>query len=152
MKIRKVRRYILIVLCVSAIAFIKYHSHILSGIMYKNKPEAFTIIDIVGAEERFIDQRYLFVDARDNLFYKLGHIKNSVNIPLKDFDQIIDEFEKKYARSIKIVVYCDGSLCSSSYLLAKGLIDRGYKFIEVFIGGWRNWIDSSLPIECSNEY
>jgi len=108
---------------------------------------SYILISFVQAKERYDMQEYQFVDARNDLFYGLGHIKNAVNLPLDKFDKEIINFEKRFPKETGLVIYCDGSVCLSSYTLAKRLSKRGYINIEVFHGGWIEWVDSSFPIE-----
>jgi len=105
-----------------------------SSIMSNEKESSYVIIGTVQAKERFDKQTHIFVDARKNLLYRLGHIKNAVNLPLDSFDLAVIKFEKKFQKNIKIIIYCDGSNCSSSYILADKLVKRGYRKIEVFYG------------------
>lgn len=103
-------------------------------------------IDLAKAKERF-DQGWLFVDARSQLSWKEKHIKGAICFPAGEFLQRIIEFEKNYPKETKMVVYCAGVGCSSSYFLAERLAERGYKNIEVFYGGWNQWIQANYPAE-----
>jgi len=81
----------------------------------------------------------------------MGHIKNSLNFPIENFNQRIDDFVYKFPKNSKIVIYCDGLTCSSGYTLAKMLCKRGYFNIEVLFKGWDAWVNSSYPIEKSDD-
>ncbi|MEW6456972.1 MAG: rhodanese-like domain-containing protein [Acidobacteriota bacterium] len=113
------------------------------------KSPSYREISLSLAKERFDKGAHLFLDAREESLYRIGHIKGSVNLPLGNFNQMIEEFEREYPKGKKIIVYCGGSHCSSSYTLAKKLMERGYREIEVFFGGWNDWIKSSFPSERS---
>ncbi len=103
-------------------------------------------IDLAKAKERF-DQGWLFVDARSHLSWMEGHIKGAISFPAGEFLQRIVEFEKKYPKDTKMVVYCSGVGCATSYFLADRLAERGYKNIEVFFGGWNGWVQAGYPVE-----
>lgn len=103
-------------------------------------------IDLAKAKERF-DQGWLFVDARSQLSYNEGHIKGAICFPAGEFLQRIVEFEKNYPKDKKMVVYCSGVGCATSYFLADRLAERGYKNIEIFFGGWNGWVQAGYPIE-----
>src|SRR4030066_1137507 len=108
---------VLIFFSASVFFFMLLTMDILS-ILSKKEDASYGIINIYQAKERFDDQSHLFLDARGDLFYGLGHIKKSISFPLEKFDQTVSEFKRNFAKDTKIVVYCDGSLCSSSYALA----------------------------------
>lgn len=103
-------------------------------------------IALAKAKERF-DQGWLFVDARSQLSWKEAHIKGAICFPAGEFLQRITEFEKNYPKDTKMVVYCSGIGCSTSYFLAERLAERGYKNIEVFLGGWSEWVQAGYPTE-----
>ncbi len=103
-------------------------------------------IDLAKAKERF-DKGWLFVDARATISWKEAHIKGAISFPAGEFLQRITAFEKKYPKDTKIVVYCSGVGCSTSYFLGEKLAARGYKYVEVFYGGWNQWASAGYPVE-----
>ena len=87
----------------------------------------------------------VFLDARGNIDYKEGHIKNALNLPYYNFDsykQILNNIPK----SSTIVTYCAGTDCDLSILLGKQLFESGYKKIYIFFGGWNDWLNANYPI------
>jgi rhodanese-related sulfurtransferase len=88
----------------------------------------------------------LFVDARHDFDFKLGHIKGAINVPLKDY-----ELRKSALGSTPpdrvIVAYCDGAECNSSIELSVKLMKDGYSNVKIFFGGWREWEAANLPVE-----
>lgn len=84
------------------------------------------------------------------MLYDAGHILGAINIPYEGDD--IDSLLKKidYPREETLVIYCDGSECQSSILLAKLLHEFLFADIRVFFGGWRDWSEAGLPIEGKN--
>jgi rhodanese-related sulfurtransferase len=91
-----------------------------------------------------------FVDARDEPDYLAGHITNSINIPFDDFDnhkQKLDWLSKENP----IVIYCAGTDCDLSHLLANLLFGQGYKQVYVFFGGWLEWLNANYPVENSSK-
>jgi rhodanese-related sulfurtransferase len=92
----------------------------------------------------------LFVDARDESDYLVGHITGSINIPFEDFDnykQKLDQLPKEKP----MVIYCAGTECDLSPLLANLLFERGYQQLYVFFGGWVEWQEANYPIEHQSE-
>jgi rhodanese-related sulfurtransferase len=88
----------------------------------------------------------LFVDARHEFDFKLGHIKGALSVPLKDYD-----LRKGALSGIShdhlIVAYCDGAECNSSIELSVKLMKDGYSNVRIFFGGWREWEAANLPVE-----
>jgi len=103
-------------------------------------------ITLAEAESLFAQGQAVFVDTRSEEAYQEGHVVGAVNIPFEEFDPgVLKEITLSYDNPI--VVYCDGSECQSSTNLAKHLAERDYGDIRVFFGGWREWVNSGLPIE-----
>ena len=90
----------------------------------------------------------LFIDARDEGDFDAGHITNSVNIPFDDFDNHKQKLDK-ISKEKPIVIYCAGTECDLSHLLANLLFERGYKQVYVFFGGWIEWQDAKYPTQKS---
>jgi len=88
----------------------------------------------------------LFIDARDEGDFDAGHITNSVNIPFDDFDNHKQKLEKM-SKDKPMVIYCAGTECDLSHLLANLLFDKGYKQVYVFFGGWIEWLEAKYPTE-----
>ena len=107
-------------------------------------------ISLGEAESLFNARSALFVDSREAVLYDAGHILGAINIPYEGDD--IDSLLKKidYPREETLVIYCDGSECQSSILLAKLLHEFLFADIRVFFGGWRDWSEAGLPIEGKN--
>ena len=151
---KKWRKYLLtITICcsISTVIFLIIKSSIFTQVS-RISEITYTEIGIAQAIDRFDEGSYLFLDTRSNFFYRVGHIKNALNFPVENFNQIINNFEHKFPKNTKIVIYCDGLTCSSSYTLAKMLCKRGYFNIEVLFKGWEAWVNSSYPIEQGDEH
>src|ERR1035437_4909880 len=55
----------------------------------------------------------VFIDARDEYEYKMGHIKNSINLPIYYFDKYKNVLSG-ISKSRTIVCYCGGTDCDLS--------------------------------------
>jgi len=91
-----------------------------------------------------------FVDARDEADYLAGHITNSINIPFDDFDNHKQKLEM-LSKEKPMVIYCGGTDCDLSHLLANLLFEKGYKQVYVFFGGWFDWLSANYPVEYPTE-
>jgi len=113
---------------------------------------AFTEPKAITLEQAFalFNKGITFVDSRDEADYIIGHITNSINIPFDDFDNHKQKLEK-LSKEKPLVIYCAGTDCDLSHLLANLLFEQGYKQVYVFFGGWNEWLNASYPTEKSVE-
>lgn len=88
----------------------------------------------------------LFVDARHEYDFKLGHIRGAVNVPLKDFD-LHGSPLAGVPKDTLIVTYCDGAECNSSIELAQKLAAAGFGKVRIFFGGWNEWKQHHREVE-----
>jgi rhodanese-related sulfurtransferase len=104
-----------------------------------------------------LDQAYtlynnnvIFIDARDEADFLIGHITNSINIPFDDFDSHKQKLEL-FSKEKPLVIYCAGTECDLSILLGNLLFEQGYKQIYIFFGGWNEWLNANYPVENPKE-
>jgi rhodanese-related sulfurtransferase len=98
------------------------------------------------AQAYFEAGKAVFIDARHEFDYNLGHIRGAINIPLRMFEKkksVLDSIPKTRI----LVAYCDGAECNSSIELSVNLAKAGYSDVKIFFGGWREWTASNLPID-----
>jgi rhodanese-related sulfurtransferase len=105
-----------------------------------------TFLSYEEARDLFVRKRALFVDSRNAYDFGAGHVSGAVSIPLQDFTAnhpVLSYLSKDQL----LIVYCDGEGCNSSVELA-GLLHRsGYAHVQVFFGGWTEWIAHGQPTE-----
>lgn len=111
-------------------------------------PNAPLMISSEEAQKFFEESSALFVDARHEFDFKLGHIKGAINIPLKEFDAR-KETLASISKDKAVVAYCDGAECNSSIELAAKLHALGFTNVKIFFGGWREWEAHHLPTEAT---
>lgn len=86
----------------------------------------------------------MFIDARSPYDFHLGHIKNAINVPLKDFHPgMLGALDKNQL----LVTYCDGEECNSSIQLATKLDSLGFSNVKIFFGGWKEWTARNQAVE-----
>lgn len=95
----------------------------------------------------FQSKNTIFLDARYPEDYQAGHIKGAVNLPYEEFEEHSPQVLPNLPKDQEIIAYCDGTECETSLLLARELIDLGYRNIKVFFGGWQEWRDAGLSVE-----
>ena len=103
-------------------------------------------IDINQAEQLFHEGKAIFIDARHEEDFVLGHIKGALPLPI---DSIEKKPEKLRAipKETMIITYCSGEECALSTDLGFKLASLGYQNVRIFFSGWIEWQRRNLPIE-----
>jgi rhodanese-related sulfurtransferase len=109
----------------------------------------------VGQMKTFSEERsVLILDARPEIFHRLGHIPGAVSFPREDFENAYSALRQKIEadKSQPLAVYCSGASCEDSELVVKGLSSLGYTNIGMFRGGWAEWQRTGLPEETNESH
>jgi len=97
----------------------------------------------------FVDKGGLVLDARPEIFHRLGHVPGAISLPRDDFENayaaLRARLEADKARSL--AVYCSGSSCEDSELVKKSLAALGFTQVAIFKGGWSEWQTAGKPEE-----
>ncbi len=88
----------------------------------------------------------LFLDAREPADFAAGHIGNALNLPAQSFAEHFWELAPLLTPDAVIVIYCDGSECELSGLLARRLREQGQTRVHVLFNGWTAWRAAGLPV------
>jgi rhodanese-related sulfurtransferase len=95
--------------------------------------------------------RIPFLDARRSEEYAAGHVPGAWSIPIWEADAParITEFEARADPQplAPIAVYCSGGDCADSRLLAKRLVDLGYRNLLIYRDGFPDWVRQGRPQE-----
>lgn len=91
----------------------------------------------------------LVLDARPEIFHRLGHVPGALSLPRDDFEKGYASLKEKLEadRSQPIAIYCSGASCEDSGLLKKSLAALGYTNLALFEGGWGEWTGAKKPEE-----
>ena len=92
--------------------------------------------EIIAAREAVV-KGALIIDVRSQKEYNLGHIKNSVNIPVAYVDKMFNSIP----RDKELVVYCRSG--SRSAIAARLLREQGWTVYDVATQG--DWERKILP-------
>jgi len=76
------------------------------------------LIPFNEARDKFLTGSAVFIDARTPEHYQEGHIRGALNVPLADFDQMMERVLTELPEEALIVTYCDGEDCDLSAQLA----------------------------------
>jgi rhodanese-related sulfurtransferase len=104
-------------------------------------------ITLQEAWSHYQEGKALFVDARDPLSFKGGHIKGAWNVPLTEAERSLTEISILAKAGLAVIVYCDGVACPLSRELAKTLQRRGVPSVKIIVDGWRLWWEAGYPVE-----
>jgi len=113
----------------------------------KDDPPAITLTQ---AMSYFQSHNTIFLDARLEVDYKIGHIAKALNLPFEEFEQYYPEIEPFLSKGKNIITYCDGTECETSLFLARLLREKGFENLKIFFGGWAEWNKAGLPVEKSS--
>jgi hydroxyacylglutathione hydrolase len=80
------------------------------------------------------------VDVRGKEEWNAGHIPNSVNLPLAELEQRLDELPRT-----RLIVHCQSG--SRAAMAASLLRARGFNQVQLFPGGLAEWCAAGLPTE-----
>jgi rhodanese-related sulfurtransferase len=94
-------------------------------------------------------KRGLVLDARPEIFHRLGHVPGALSLPRDDFETGYASLKGKLEadRSQPIVIYCSSASCEDSGLVKKSLSALGFINIALFEGGWSDWTNAKKPEE-----
>jgi len=99
--------------------------------------------DCVAALQLINHKNALVLDVREESEYKLGHVLNSMLIPLGKLNERIGELEKFKERPIVVVCRSGHRSGSACVMLGK----RGFTQAYNLAGGVTAWQKAKLPVE-----
>ena len=105
------------------------------------------IVSLEEARDLHQSGQALFLDARPDIWFEMGHIKGAGNLPAEAIEANLARVLDGVPKDRPIVTYCDGETCELSHDLAIVLLERGYSDVRVLINGWTVWSESGLPVE-----
>ena len=89
--------------------------------------------------------QFVLVDALSPMSFALSHLPGAINLTPDWVDgrarRRVPDFETE------IVVYCEGSDCDSSVIVANRLVELGYRNVRHYVEGKRDWTEAGLPLE-----
>jgi rhodanese-related sulfurtransferase len=92
----------------------------------------------------------LLVDGRSMSEWEQSHLKGAIPLPLGDFDKNFPIYEKKLRKAKILIAYCHGKGCHLSDSVAQDLVNKGFKNVAVFWGGFPEWSAAKLPLVDKN--
>lgn len=105
-----------------------------------------TTISSIDLIKLLNNDEVIIIDAREKVFYELGHIPNAINIPLSDFDRYYQSLKENLLTGSKIIVYCARPSCLDSQKMAEKLYSLNHKNVLVYKEGYEGYKNSSQPL------
>lgn len=106
-------------------------------------------IDLEKLNALLESKKAIVIDARPEIFHRLGHIPGALSLPRDDFEESYAKHKDTLAKNKLevLVVYCSSSSCGDSDLIRNALRVLGYERVTVFRGGWSEWTSAGLMEE-----
>lgn len=112
-------------------------------VFWKHLPE----VDAPAAKKLLELPGYLLVDSRDAKDFKKARIPKSINVPMRDWDNVWPAARKMLPRDKTLILSCYGGRCGLSTRQGKRLLEEGYTKLIILRGGWYAWRKEHYPIE-----
>lgn len=89
------------------------------------------------------------LDARPEIFWRLGHIPGALSLPREEFESRAAEIKARLdaPQNVRIIVYCSGAHCEDAKMVVGGLRRMGYANVRYFQGGWAEWEHAGLKVD-----
>jgi rhodanese-related sulfurtransferase len=100
-------------------------------------------VNTLQATQLMNRENALVLDLREPAAYAAGHILGARNVPLAELDKRAGDFDKFKSRPV--IVHCDTG--SSASRAVSQLKARGFSNVVKLAGGFRAWLQASLPVE-----
>ena len=90
------------------------------------------------------------INVLENDCFKDCHIKGSINIPSKDLEAKMKDWD----REKPLVVYCASYHCPASANAYEILVAMGFKNVRAYEGGMKEWVALGYPSQgaCKMKY
>ncbi|MFW5836548.1 MAG: rhodanese-like domain-containing protein [Desulfovibrionaceae bacterium] len=105
------------------------------------------VVSLKDAAMLFLTKRAVFLDARSQAEYDMGHIQGALLAPVDEFEYFYPELKPKLEGREAIITYCDGERCPLGHELAEKLRAKGFDHVYVLVNGWTLWKNENLPVE-----
>lgn len=103
-------------------------------------------ITLAEAHGLYLQNKAIFVDARDPFSFEEGHVKGAINIYPDEINLHIIRLKKMVFPGAVVITYCDGPHCPLSKDTARGLKMQGVADVRVLVDGWGLWSNAGYPV------
>jgi rhodanese-related sulfurtransferase len=115
-------------------------------------PSPTEVIRNIGSEDALAawNLKIPFLDARRTQEFEDGHLPGAWSVPAWEngLEGRIIDFEARANPQPRapIVIYCNGGDCQDSHLLARRLVELGYRNLLVYQDGFPDWAAKGRPV------
>lgn len=88
---------------------------------------------------QLLNDNAVFVDARLNRDFKVGHLEGAINVPVDISNDERRKVMAGIAKNTRIVVYCQSGGCEFAEKVAIKLMSDGFSKVSLLNSGWREW-------------
>jgi rhodanese-related sulfurtransferase len=85
------------------------------------------------------------IEALPEPYYRRAHLPGAINIPVEQVPELAARLLPD--KDAQAVVYCANLPCPSSEMVARSLIDLGYRNVREYAEGKQDWIEAGYPTE-----
>jgi rhodanese-related sulfurtransferase len=117
-----------------------------SAALIKEQQAKIPSITLSEAYDLYLNNKVIFIDARDPFSFEEGHITGAINIYPDEASLQAASLKTKAYQGFIFVTYCDGHQCPLSKETAHALIQRGIPTIKFLVNGWRLWLNAGYPV------
>lgn len=100
-------------------------------------------VNTLQATQLMNRENALVLDVREPAAYAAGHILGAKNLPLAELEKRAAEIDKHKKKPV--IIACDTGMTSTRAV--KVLKARGFENVVNLSGGFRAWLQASLPME-----
>jgi rhodanese-related sulfurtransferase len=104
-------------------------------------------IQLPTAQSLYESGDAVFFDARILSEYASGHIAGAKPWPFDEFLKYLEIYSDGISYGTQRVVYCEGGDCDQSEELTEDLLIEGYLKIDIYTGGYDEWMVMGMPTE-----
>ena len=101
-------------------------------------------MDVRVLKRRLDEKEVVLLDVRTPAEHSKVHVDEAISLPLDTVDENVIEQLKKSVNGQEICAMCLTGRRSA--LLARKLLDAGFKKVNILHGGLRSWEDAEFPL------
>jgi rhodanese-related sulfurtransferase len=117
-----------------------------SAALIKEQQAKIPEISLSEVYDLYLKNKVIFIDARDPLSFKDGHIIGAINIYPDEASLHASSLKIKANQGFIFITYCDGPQCPLSKETAHALILRGIPTVKILVNGWGIWLKAGYPV------
>lgn len=111
-------------------------SGIVFGFVTPTDPRYAMTLDEVKEHAR--NNTAMFIDARGQAAFALGHVRGAVNMPPGEKEAYLPKVREQIAPDQLVIIYCSSPHCESSDMIYEYLAAEGYNNMRIFKPGWQS--------------